>query len=164
MLEAVLGGAFALAGAVLGSVLERRAARASATAAALAAHHQGVRDAIVALVVALSTHRGDLYDRWDLIHRPTTAGTPSGPETAQARHTSHASRTTVTAGLYRLRALTADTVLLRAADAAVAATYAVKAKGEDLAHITPQDLADRRRQALAADGVLLTASATRLAP
>ena len=164
MLEAVLGGAFALAGATLGSVLERRAARASATAASLAAHRQAVCDAIVALVVALSAHRGDLYNRWDLIHRPTTAGTPSGPETAQARRASHTSRATVTAGLYRLRALTTDTDLLRTADAAIAATYAVKTKGEDLAHITQQDLADRRRQALAADDVLLAACATRLAP
>lgn len=160
MLEAVLGGGFVLAGTLLGSVLERRATRSHTAAAGLAAHRQEVREAIAALVSALSAHRGDLYERWTLAHRPTA----TEAQTDQARHTSHASRRTVTHALYRLRVLTSDLELLRAATEAVGATYAVKAKGEALAGITEQDLAGRHCRATAADDVLLAACATRLAP
>ncbi|MFD5430321.1 hypothetical protein [Streptomyces sp. NPDC127084] len=159
-MDAVLAALCTLAGTVVGALVQHLADTRRTQAAALAAHRQDVREAVVALASALSVHRGHLYTRWDLAHS-TTAGET---ETAEARRAARASRGTVTGALYRLRVLSADRELLRAATEAVGASYAVKAKGEDLTTVAEQDLAERYRRALAADDTLLTACATRLAP
>ncbi|MFH8753344.1 hypothetical protein ACH4GK_37555 [Streptomyces rimosus] len=159
-MEMLLPALIGLAGVVLGGVLQQRALARSVRDADLAAHRQLVRDTIVRLAYALSTHRGHLYTRWDLAHSPTA--TPE--QAAQAQETSHASRGEITCALYQLRALTQDSVLLAAADAAVAVTYAVKTKGEDLATVTEPELAARRQRAIDADDALLAATTTRLTP
>ncbi|MGW6016265.1 hypothetical protein [Streptomyces sp. NPDC055210] len=157
-MEVALAGLFALAGTVAGSLLQQRADRRRMRAADEAAHRQAVRDTVVDLVSALSTHRGHLYRRWELAH----SNTASGAQTEEARLAGHATRGTVTAALYRLRALTCDDVLLSAATAAVGAAYAVKPQGEDLAHVTAVDMELRYQRAVDADHAVLAACARRL--
>ncbi|MGW2952788.1 hypothetical protein [Streptomyces eurythermus] len=153
MLQVVLPALIGLAGVVIGGTLQQRAQTRAARAADLAAHQQAVRDTVVRLAYALSVHRGHLYDRWDLAHNATA----TQAETTQGRRTSKASRSEVTRALYQLRTLTQNPDLLAAADTAVTATYAVKAKGENLAAVTQQDLAERHRRATTADHALLAA-------
>jgi hypothetical protein len=151
-MDALIGAVCTLAGTLLGSVLHQRATRRAAAEDAAAAHRQAVRDTVVALAVALTAHRRDLYTRWALAHRATPA-TPG--ETTAAREASHTSRTAVTGAWYQLLALTDEHELLHAARAALATTYAIKAKGEDPLAVGSDDLAARRQHALAADHALL---------
>ncbi|WP_128380331.1 hypothetical protein [Streptomyces cavernae] len=103
----------------------------------------------------LSVHRGHLYKRWEIARRED-----SDPrETEAANDTSNASRDDVTLRLYELRVLTRSTELLRLADAAVDATYAVKPRGEDLSTVTRAEMDARRHRAITADHAFLAAAA-----
>jgi hypothetical protein len=76
-----------------------------------------------------------------------------------ANDLSDASRSDVTLALYELRVLTRDASLLRLADAAVDAAYAVKSRGEDLATVSPAEIDARRERGIAPDHAFLTAAA-----
>ncbi|MFH8470331.1 hypothetical protein [Streptomyces sp. NPDC017991] len=152
-MEIALAGLLALAGTVTGSLLQQHADRHRIRAAEQAAHRQAVREAVVALVSALSTHRGHLYRRWELARDDAA----TGEQTEEARLAGRATRGAVTAALYRLRVLTRDDVLLSAATTAVGAAYAVKARGEDLTQVTAADMERRYQRAVGADDAVLAA-------
>ncbi|GGN46290.1 hypothetical protein [Streptomyces fuscichromogenes] len=103
----------------------------------------------------LSVHRGHLYDRWEIAQKQN----PDPAEVRAANDTSNASRSDITLALYELRVLTRNPGLLNLAEAAVAATYAVKPPGEDLSALTRADLEARRQRGLTADAALLAAAA-----
>ncbi|MGW7603183.1 hypothetical protein [Streptomyces antimycoticus] len=156
-METVLASAIAVIGTLLGSIttitLQQRAAQKTEYRTTLAA-------AAGKLAHALSTHRGDLYYRWELA-QPGISTDPD--EAEEARRTSHTSRDAITGLLYQLLALTADQELLRVTYAAIDVTYAVKRKGEDLSAVSKADMAARRDRGIEADHALLAAVAARAA-
>lgn len=103
----------------------------------------------------LSVHRGDLYDRWELARQEN----PDPQEQQAANRTSNNSRREVNLALYTLRVLTRNAGLLRLADEAVTATYAVKPRGEDLSTVTPAAMSARHARGTAADNAFLNAAA-----
>ncbi|WP_331732407.1 hypothetical protein [Streptomyces sp. NBC_00989] len=103
----------------------------------------------------LSVHRGQLYRRWEIARQEN----PDPQEQRAAGDMSDTTRGDITLALYELRVLTRNTRLLRLAEEAVDATYAVKRRGEDLAAVTEADIDARRKRGLAADTAFLTAAA-----
>ncbi|MFR0367617.1 hypothetical protein [Streptomyces sp. MCC20] len=144
VLAALIGVMGGLLGSVLGPLIQWHTTRKDQlrTTAARFAHR-------------LSAHRGNLYDRWDLARQAN----PDPAKMLAANDLSDASRSEVTLALYELRVLTRNAELLRLADAAAAAAYAVKPRGEDLATVSPAVMDARRERGIAADHAFLTAAA-----
>ncbi|MCQ8833777.1 hypothetical protein [Streptomyces malaysiensis] len=147
-MDAVLASLIAVAGTLLGTVLGPLLLR----------HTTGkeqLRTTAARFASQLSVHRGHLYKRWEIARREN-----SDPrETEAANDTSNTSRDDVTLRLYELRVLTRSAELLRLADAAVDATYAVKRPGEDLSTVTRAEMDARRNRAITADHAFLSAAA-----
>ncbi|MFJ1560721.1 hypothetical protein [Streptomyces mirabilis] len=99
-------------------------------------------------------HRGHLYDRWKIAHQEN----PDPQEQRAGNDKSDTSRGDITLALYELRVRTRHTYLLRLAEEAVDATYAVKRRGEELAAVTAADLDAPRERGIAADTAFLTAT------
>ncbi|MEU9413567.1 hypothetical protein AB0E08_48855 [Streptomyces sp. NPDC048281] len=114
-----------------------------------------LRSAAARFAHRLSVHRGHLYDRWEIAQQQS----PDPAEVRAANDKSNASRSDITLALYELRVLTRNADLLRLAEAAVAATYAVKPRGEDLRALTPADVEARRQCGITADTAFLAAAA-----
>ena len=103
----------------------------------------------------LSVHRGHLYRRWEIAQQEN----PDPQEQWVANDKSDNSRSDITLALYELRVLTRRKHLLQLADAAVAAAYAVKPRGEDLATVNRAEMEARRARGIAADRTFLAAAA-----
>ncbi len=144
----VLAAAIGLMGALLGSVL-------TVLIPWHAARKNQLRTTAARFAHRLSVHRGHLYDRWELARQQN----PDPTKVRSANDLSNSSRSDVTLALYELRVLTRDTALLRLADAAVAATYGVKPRGEDLATVNSAEMDARHGRGIAADHAFLAAAA-----
>jgi hypothetical protein len=147
-MDVVLAALIGVMGALLGSVL-----------GVLIQWHTGRKDQLRCTAARfahrLSVHRGHLYDRWELAQQEN----PDPAEMRSANDTSNNSRSDVTLALYELRVLTREKDLLRLADAAVSATYAVKPRGEDLGAVSRAEMDARHERGIAADHAFLAAAA-----
>ncbi|MFG2681235.1 hypothetical protein [Streptomyces sp. NPDC048392] len=144
----VLAAGIGLMGALLGSVL-------TVLIPWHTARKDKLRTTAARFAHRLAVHRGNLYARWELARQEN----PSPAEMWSANCVSDSSRSDVTLALYELRVLTRDTALLRLAEEAIAATYAVKPRGEDLATVSRAEMDARHDRGVAADHAFLAAAA-----
>ena len=121
MTEALVAVVGTLAGGLLTGLLQHRTARTGRTAARAEHLRQERLDAVTALAVALSDHRRAM---WHVRHADLTAA--PADRVRELRDESHRTRSALTSPAVRIRLLIPDAAVRGAAEAAVAATYALR--------------------------------------